>query len=87
MSSRSLRTGERAVVHFRFIKYPEYLKKGQRLVFREGRTKAVGNVIKMVPVTEQLGVTLANKSQKAIRALSTLQPVSKNMFVCLVKQF
>ncbi|KAK7575905.1 hypothetical protein V9T40_012191 [Parthenolecanium corni] len=74
MSSRSLRTGERAVVHFRFIKYPEYLKKGQRLVFREGRTKAVGNVIKMVPVTEQLGVTLANKSQKAIRALSTLQP-------------
>lgn len=72
MSSRSLRTGERAIVHFRFIKYPEYLKKGQRLVFREGRTKAVGNVIKMIPVNEQLGVTITNKSQKAIRALSAL---------------
>lgn len=75
MSSRSLRTGERAIVHFRFIKYPEYLKKGQRLVFREGRTKAVGNVIKMIPVNEQLGVTITNKSQKAIRALSALHLV------------
>jgi GTPase len=26
---------------FRFVKHPEYLKEGQKLVFREGRTKAV----------------------------------------------
>ncbi|XKL61527.1 hypothetical protein PGB90_008584 [Kerria lacca] len=77
MSSRSLRTGERAVVHFRFIKYPEYLKMGQRLVFREGRTKAVGNVIKMIPVNEQLGVTIVNKSQKAIKTLSSRQTNSE----------
>ena len=32
----------------RFVKHPEYLKEGQRLVFREGRTKAVGNVNKVV---------------------------------------
>ena len=32
---------------FRFVKHPEYLKEGQRLVFREGRTKAVGNVNKV----------------------------------------
>lgn len=31
----------------RFVKHPEYLKEGQRLVFREGRTKAVGNVNKV----------------------------------------
>lgn len=77
MSSRSLRTGERAVVHFRFIKYPEYLKVGQRLVFREGRTKAVGNVIKMIPSNEQLGVAPSHKSQKANKILAALQPVSE----------
>lgn len=33
----------------RFVKHPEFLKVGQRLVFREGRTKAVGNVTKIVP--------------------------------------
>ena len=31
------------------MKHPEFLKVGQRLVFREGRTKAVGNVTKIVP--------------------------------------
>ena len=35
----------------RFVKHPEYLKEGQRLVFREGRTKAVGNVTKVVLLT------------------------------------
>ena len=33
----------------RFVKHPEYLKTGQRLVFREGRTKAVGSVTKIIP--------------------------------------
>ncbi|XP_021958396.1 GTP-binding protein 1 isoform X2 [Folsomia candida] len=41
MSTDCLRTGDRASVHFRFMKQPEYIKVNQRLVFREGRTKAV----------------------------------------------
>jgi len=49
MSSDCLRTGDKAQVLFRFVKHPEYLKEGQRLVFREGRTKAVGNVNKIIP--------------------------------------
>uniref|UniRef100_A0A665T1L4 Uncharacterized protein n=1 Tax=Echeneis naucrates TaxID=173247 RepID=A0A665T1L4_ECHNA len=36
-----LRTGERAVVRFRFIKHPEYLRLGAKLLFREGVTKAL----------------------------------------------
>jgi GTPase len=32
MSSDCLRTGDKASVHFRFIKHPEYLKPGQKLV-------------------------------------------------------
>ena len=44
MSSDHLRTGDKAIVRFRFIKNPEYLRCDMRMVFREGRTKAVGTV-------------------------------------------
>ncbi|XP_048357342.1 GTP-binding protein 1 isoform X3 [Sphaerodactylus townsendi] len=46
MDKDCLRTGDKATVHFRFIKTPEYLHIDQRLVFREGRTKAVGTITK-----------------------------------------
>ena len=49
MSQEHLRTGDKAHVHFRFIKNPEYLRTDMRMVFREGRTKAVGNIIKLCP--------------------------------------
>ncbi|XP_017769562.1 PREDICTED: GTP-binding protein 1 isoform X2 [Nicrophorus vespilloides] len=48
MSQECLRTGDKATIHFRFIKYPEYMTPGQRMVFREGRTKAVGNVVRIL---------------------------------------
>lgn len=54
MSKECLRTGDKAVVHFKFIKNPEYLNLNQRLVFREGRTKAVGNVSKVIPMPPTL---------------------------------
>lgn len=46
MNKDCLRTGDKALVRFRFIKHPEYIRPGQRMVFREGRTKAVGNVLR-----------------------------------------
>ena len=49
MTEEHLRTGDKATVRFRFIKNPEYLKPDMRMVFREGRTKAVGNVTKLFP--------------------------------------
>jgi len=57
MSEECLRTGDKAIVHFRYIKQPEYLSLNQRLVFREGRTKAVGNICKLIPInsTNNLG--------------------------------
>lgn len=51
MSKDCLRTGDKAVIHFRFIKHPEYMTPGQRMVFREGRTKAVGNVVRIITQT------------------------------------
>ena len=41
MSTEALRTGDKAMVHFRFVKNPEWLVPERRFVFREGRTKAV----------------------------------------------
>ncbi|KAI9749860.1 MAG: hypothetical protein M4579_006707 [Chaenotheca gracillima] len=39
-----IRTGDRATVAFRFVQRPEYLAVGDRLLFREGRTKGLGIV-------------------------------------------
>ncbi|XP_051507468.1 GTP-binding protein 2-like isoform X2 [Myxocyprinus asiaticus] len=47
-----LRTGEKAVVRFKFIKHPEYLKVGSKLLFREGVTKGIGQVTKLQPVSQ-----------------------------------
>ncbi|KAF1379371.1 hypothetical protein PFLUV_G00175370 [Perca fluviatilis] len=54
MNKDCLRTGDKASVHFRFIKTPEYLHCDQRLVFREGRTKAVGTITKLLQSTNNL---------------------------------
>lgn len=50
MDKDHLRTGDKANCHFRFIKNPEFLKPGTRMVFREGRTKAIGSVTKIYPI-------------------------------------
>jgi GTPase len=44
-----IRTGDRALVRFRFIHAPEFLKKGMRFVFRDGQAKGIGKVVRIVP--------------------------------------
>lgn len=39
-----IRTGDRATVAFRFVQRPEFLAVGDRILFREGRTKGLGIV-------------------------------------------
>ena len=39
-----IRTGDRATVAFRFVQRPEYLNVGERILFREGKTKGLGIV-------------------------------------------
>lgn len=50
MNRKSLHTNEKAVVTFRFINRPEYIRTGARLLFREGKTKGMGEVTKVVPL-------------------------------------
>ena len=47
MSLQHLRTGDKALVIFRFIKNPEFLRVGSKLIFREGRTKAIGTITRV----------------------------------------
>ncbi|XP_061600706.1 GTP-binding protein 2 [Cololabis saira] len=47
-----LRTGEKGVVLFKFIKHPEYLKVGAKVLFREGATKGIGHVTKLQPIAQ-----------------------------------
>ncbi|XP_072533703.1 GTP-binding protein 2 isoform X2 [Salminus brasiliensis] len=47
-----LRTGEKAVVRFKFIKHPEYLKVGAKLLFRHGVTKGIGQVTNLQPLSQ-----------------------------------
>ncbi|CAH0490488.1 unnamed protein product [Peronospora farinosa] len=47
-----IRTGDRALVCFRFIHAPEFLKKGMRFVFRDGQAKGIGKVVRIVPAEE-----------------------------------
>uniref|UniRef100_A0A5K3ESD2 Tr-type G domain-containing protein n=1 Tax=Mesocestoides corti TaxID=53468 RepID=A0A5K3ESD2_MESCO len=59
-----LRTGDKAEVHFAFINHPEFLHKGTRLIFREGKTKAVGTVNHIVPYQPVLAPPAAGRSKK-----------------------
>ncbi|KAJ1962482.1 hypothetical protein GGI12_002627 [Dipsacomyces acuminosporus] len=52
-ANETLRTGDRAHVVFQFIRNPEYLLPGTRLLFREGRTKGVGKVTRIFDSAEE----------------------------------
>lgn len=43
----SVKTNEKAHVIFRFMKQPEFLRPGSKLLFRQGTTKGMGEVIKV----------------------------------------
>lgn len=84
MSQDCLRTGDKALVHFRFIKHPEYIKPGQRMVFREGRTKAVGNVVKLIPhsnntTTQTSRINKPHKTSQNTRQNTNMQVYLHNM--------
>ncbi|GAB7356593.1 hypothetical protein MBLNU459_g7321t1 [Dothideomycetes sp. NU459] len=61
-----IRTGDRATVAFRFVQRPEFLSVGDRILFREGRTKGLG-IVKEVGYdpSKPLNPELAKSTGKA----------------------
>ncbi|CAH0562355.1 unnamed protein product [Brassicogethes aeneus] len=49
-ASKCLHTNERASVLFKFKNYPEYVNVGQRLLFREGAAKGIGEITQVFPM-------------------------------------
>ncbi|KHJ40422.1 elongation factor Tu protein [Trichuris suis] len=83
MSKDFMRTGDKAQVRFRFLKNPEYLCPGQRLIFREGRTKAVGTIIKTfgklsTSNTKTRHCTFQNQKFKKLSTLISLGKARNN---------
>ncbi len=48
LDKKYLRTGDRAKITFEFLYRPEYIQEGSRIVFREGRTRGIGIVTKLL---------------------------------------
>ncbi|GAB1607488.1 GTP-binding protein 2-like [Argonauta hians] len=53
MDKESIKTNEKATVTFHLIKQPEYIRIGAQLLFREGQTKGMGEVLKVYPFIEK----------------------------------
>uniref|UniRef100_A0A7E4UZ74 Tr-type G domain-containing protein n=1 Tax=Panagrellus redivivus TaxID=6233 RepID=A0A7E4UZ74_PANRE len=77
MDKEVLRTGDRARVMLSFIRHPEYIKEGTRIIFREGRTKAVGIVRKIIPV-ERNNPVGSKTAKKGAKHVTTFFPVKNN---------
>ncbi len=58
-----IRTGDRATVAFEFVQRPEYLAPGDRLLFREGRTKGLG-IVKSVGYDKSKPLTPKQSQQQ-----------------------
>lgn len=52
MGNERIGTNETASVLFRFVRQPEYVKTGMRVLFREGTTKGVGIVTQVFPLNQ-----------------------------------
>lgn len=47
-----IHTNERGSILFKFKNHPEYVNVGQRLLFREGTTKGIGEITQVFPVDD-----------------------------------
>ncbi|KPA84367.1 putative GTP-binding elongation factor tu family protein [Leptomonas pyrrhocoris] len=61
-----LRTGDKSLARFHFLYRPEYMKEGQRLIFREGRTKGIGTVTKLMSEPDE-HILAKNKLRKKMQ--------------------
>ena len=48
MKKKLLRTGDKGLLTFRFLYNSEFLKVNSTFLLREGRTKILGNIIKLI---------------------------------------
>lgn len=52
MNKECMRAGDTGIIKFRFINSPEYLHLGDIVLFREGRTRGKGKIVKLYPIDD-----------------------------------
>ncbi|XP_071159235.1 GTP-binding protein 2-like [Mytilus edulis] len=62
----SIRTSEKAQVLFRFIKQPEHITVGSKLLFRQGVTKGMGEVIKIYSILDDNSNTSSDETENGM---------------------
>ena len=53
MNKECMRAGDTGIIKFRFINSPEYLHLGDIVLFREGRTRGKGKIVKLYPIDDK----------------------------------
>ena len=61
MDKDYLMSGNTGIVRFRFMKKPEFMHVGDTILFREGRTRGKGKILKIFPID----LSTANKDKKS----------------------
>ena len=61
MNKEYLMSGDSGIIRFKFMKKPEYMHVGDTILFREGRTRGKGKIIKIFPID----INSFNKDKKA----------------------
>lgn len=66
----TLRTGERATVMFRLLYFVEYLIPGSLFVFREGKAKGLGKIVRVIPMTATTATTASNTASNTAASIA-----------------
>eukprot|EP00128_Syssomonas_multiformis_P011422 Colp12_sorted_trinity150504_noHs@4356 len=69
-------TGARASIRVRFLRQPECIQPGARLLFREGRCKGIGTITKIYPLDQP--APLATAKTAVARSMTSL-PASASL--------
>lgn len=80
MNTEVLRTGTRARVRFQFKHYPEYLTVGTPIVFREGRTKGMGIIKRVIYEGEEIRVMQRKVGKQVLKATTGQKGSDVNVF-------
>ncbi len=74
-----LRAGDKAHVIFRLRFFPAYFEPGTKILFREGRTRGVGIVEKLIDLKDSLMTTISSSTRKKYKMLDKRQPENKTI--------
>jgi len=72
-----IRTGDRALIHFRYMRCAEFMKVGTRFIFRDGRAKGIGKVVRILP-SHQPSAGVRSPKQDSIFLSPSPQMVTAN---------